>query len=701
MPEQLSNFSTTTTSARRWVEKGACGSRRSSAGRTSETPMSRSMTRSSGAPPLPPSRSNLRWEADMCGVAGAFCQPDGAQLVRVMTDRIGHRGPDADGLEDLSPGVPLQLGHRRLSIIDLSAAADQPFVKDGLHLSYNGELYNFRDLRASLQSMGVQFVTESDTEVVLESWRAWGPDALPRFRGMFAFAIYDEQSRALALARDPLGIKPMYLMPRGSGILFASELKAIVAAAGPELTIDPAALVASTMFYFLPDEQSALKGVFKLPPGSWAEWRSDGTKRAGRYWEPADEAFAAASGMPADLAAVLEESVAAHLVADVPVASFLSGGLDSSLITAMAASRNPSIEAYTITFRPEDQRLEAMPDDAIYARKMAAHLGIRLHEIEISPDVVDMLPRVVDVLDEPIGDPAAINTVLMCQAARDTGVKVMLSGMGADELFGGYRKHLACVLGARYQRALPKTLRSRVVAPSVGRLPVAAGGRGLRYSRWAKRFLTFAELPEEAAFRRSYTLYDPDELEALLDPDLSSHVDGVVEAHRSLYTDSALADHVNRMCLTDTRLFLPGLNLAYTDRSSMSASTEVRVPFVDPHVFRAAFSFRGAQKIRGRTQKVPLRQVAEAWVPRDVVARPKASFAAPLRAWVTNDLGPLIDDVLLDGRLVSSGFLRPQPLRRMVADQRSGRRDQSKQLWQLLSMELWFRSVMASGVASP
>jgi asparagine synthase (glutamine-hydrolysing) len=454
------------------------------------------------------------------------------------------------------------------------------------------------------------------------------------------------------------------------------------------------------MFYFLPEEQCALKGVFKLPPGSWAQWRTDGTSRAGRYWEPAEVALSAGRGSPADLAAVLEESVAAHLVADVPVASFLSGGLDSSLITAMAAARNPSIEAYTITFRPEDQRLEAMPDDAGYARKMAAHLGIRLHEIEISPDVVDMLPRIVDVLDEPIGDPAAINTVLMCRAARDAGVKVLLSGMGADELFGGYRKHLACVLGARYA-ALPKTLRTRVVAPGVERLPVAAAGRGLRYSRWAKRFLTFAELPEEAAFRRSYTLYDPDELQALLDPGLSPHVRAVVQAHHDLYTDGQLPDHVNRMCLTDSRLFLPGLNLAYTDRSSMSASTEVRVPFVDPHVFRAAFSFRGAQKIRGRAQKVPLRHVAEDLLPRDVVDRPKASFGAPLRAWVTNDLGPLIDDVLLDGRLVSSGFLRLPSLRRMVADQRSGRRDQSKQLWQLLSMELWYRNVTAAGVSSP
>jgi asparagine synthase (glutamine-hydrolysing) len=620
--------------------------------------------------------------------------------VQKMVDRICHRGPDAAGFADLSPHASVQLGHRRLSIIDLSTASDQPFVKDGLHLSYNGELYNYRELRNILRGKGVRFSTESDTEVVLESWRHWGPAALPRFRGMFAFALYDERRAALTLARDPLGIKPMYVMPRGNGILFASELKALVSAVGPELTVNPDALVASTLFYFLPEEQCAVKEVFKLPPGSWAEWRADGTSRAARYWEPAQEAAAAADGPNADLAAVLEESVAAHMVADVPVASFLSGGLDSSIITAMAADREPSIEAYTITFRAEDQRLEAMPDDAIYARKMAAHLGIQLHEIEISPDVVDMLPRVVDVLDEPIGDPAAINTVLMCQAAREAGVKVLLSGMGADELFGGYRKHLACVLGARYQM-LPRSLRSRVVAPSVDRLPVAAGGRGLRYSRWAKRFLSFAELPEEEAFRRSYTLYDPPELSALIDPELAPRVEAAVDAHRSLYTDSRLTDHVNKMCLTDTRLFLSGLNLAYTDRSSMAASTEVRVPFVDPIVFRAAFSFRGNQKIKGRTQKVPLRAIAEDWMPRDVVDRPKASFGAPLRAWVTNDLGPLIDDVLLDGRLISSGFLRQAPLRQMVSDQRNGRQDQSKQLWQLLSMELWYRGALAAGVAPP
>jgi asparagine synthase (glutamine-hydrolysing) len=222
----------------------------------------------------------------------------------------------------------------------------------------------------------------------------------------------------------------------------------------------------------------------------------------------------------------------------------------------------------------------------------------------------------------------------------------------------------------------------------------------LRYSRWAKRFLSFAELPEEAAYRRSYTLYDPDEAMGLLGPGLAGDVGAVLDGHRSLYVEGNLADHVNRMCLTDARLFLPALNLAYTDRSSMAASTEVRVPFVDPVVYRAAFTIPGNRKIRGLTQKVPLREVAQDWLPSDVIERPKASFGAPLRAWVGRDLAPLIDDVLLRGDLVSSGFLRPAVLARMVADQRSGRRDMAKQLWQLLSMELWYRGVRASGVGA-
>ncbi|MGN6577318.1 MAG: asparagine synthase-related protein, partial [Nocardioides sp.] len=297
------------------------------------------------------------------------------------------------------------------------------------------------------------------------------------------------------------------------------------------------------------------------------------------------------------------------------------------------------------------------------------------------------------------GDPAAINTVLMCEAARSAGVKVLLSGMGADELFGGYRKHLAYTLTTGYRR-IPAPMRTGLIVPAANRLPVAVGGRGIRTVRWAKRFLTFAELPEEEAFRRSYTLYDPDELADLVDPTLRTAVDGILAAHKATYDDNELPDAVSRMCLADTRMFMPGLNLTYTDRASMAASTEVRVPFVDPLVFEAAFSLPGKEKIRGRVQKAALKDVARQWLPDEIIDRPKASFGAPLRAWVTNDLRELVDDTLVGGELVSTGFLRREPLMRLIEDQRSGRRDESKQIWQLLSLELWYRNARAAGVGA-
>ena len=256
----------------------------------------------------------------MCGIAGCYQQPDGYRLAQVMTDRIAHRGPDAGGVwshED--DRVAIHLGHRRLSIIDLSAAADQPMIKDNLVMVYNGELYNYRELRKELAGRGVRFRTNSDTEVVVEAWRLWGPKALQRFRGMFAFALADTATGELFLARDPLGIKPLFYLPRGNGAMFASELKALVSAVGPELRVEPGALVASMLYYWVPEQFCAIEGVRKLPAGSWARLGPDGHLQVEQYWNIADVAKTAAAGPAPDLRQVIEESVTAHLVADVPV----------------------------------------------------------------------------------------------------------------------------------------------------------------------------------------------------------------------------------------------------------------------------------------------------------------------------------------------------------------------------------------------
>lgn len=630
----------------------------------------------------------------MCGIAGAYRWPDGEAVTRRLTDTLAHRGPDGSGRYGHAAGDgDVHLGHRRLAVVDLTGTGAQPMVADGLALTYNGELYNAPALRGELAAAGVRFRGTSDTEVLLEAWRRWGTDCLPRLRGMFAFGIFDERTGDLVLARDHLGIKPLFLLRRGTGLVFASELKALAAVAGGPLQVDPAALVASLLYYWVPDSRCAFREAEKLPPGSWLRCRPDGRVERGRFWQLKDVAAEgrerARAGERPDLAAVVEESTRQHLLSDVPVATFLSGGLDSSYLTALAARYRPGISAYTIGFRPEDARFEAMPDDLRHARRVAGEFGVDLHEIEIAPQVRDLLPRMTYHLDEPIGDPAAINTFLICSAARDAGVKVMLSGMGADELFAGYRKHLANLIALRYQR-VPRPLR-RGAAAAVGRLPVATARRGYRSVRFAKRFLSFAELPEETAFRRSYTMYDRDELLALVDPDLAGTVDDVLTEHADVYRDNDLDDFVNRMCLGDARMFLPGLNLAYTDRASMAASTEVRVPYVDVDVVRAAFTVPGDRKIVGRQGKAVLKEAAASVLPREIVYRPKGLFSAPLRAWMSRDLAPLVREVVHDGVLVENGFLRREALQRLVAEDAAGRRDYSKHLWHVLTLEYWYR----------
>jgi asparagine synthase (glutamine-hydrolysing) len=633
----------------------------------------------------------------MCGIAGAYRWPDGKAVTDRLTDILAHRGPDGEGRYSHSVGDgEVHLGHRRLAIIDLSETGAQPMVSDGLSLSYNGELYNAPELRAELAATGVRFRGTSDTEVLLEAWRRWGTDCLPRLRGMFAFGIFDERTGELVLARDQLGIKPLFLLRRGAGLLFASELKALAAVGGGTLQVDPAAMVSSLLYYWVPDSRCAYREAEKLPPGSWLRCRPDGSVQRGRFWNLKDVAAEgrerALSGELPDLAAIVEDSTRRHLLSDVPVATFLSGGLDSSYLTALAARHQSGISAYTIGFRAEDSRFEAMPDDLRYARQVAGQFGVDLHEIEIAPQVLDLLPKMAYHLDEPIGDPAAINTFLICQAAREAGVKVMLSGMGADELFAGYRKHLANQLALRYQR-IPGPLR-RGVSATVGRLPVATARRGYRSVRFAKRFLSFADLPEETAFRRSYTMYDQDELLALVNPDLAGTVEDVLTEHRDVYQDNDLDDFVNRMCLADSRMFLPGLNLAYTDRSSMAASTEVRVPYVDVEVVRAAFAFPGDRKIVGRQGKVALKEAALSILPREIVYRPKGLFSAPLRAWMSRDLAPLVREVVNDGELVRSGILNRDALARMVAEDAAGQQDYSKHLWHVLTLEYWYRGAM-------
>jgi asparagine synthase (glutamine-hydrolysing) len=295
----------------------------------------------------------------------------------------------------------------------------------------------------------------------------------------------------------------------------------------------------------------------------------------------------------------------------------------------------------------------------------------------------------VQMLDEPIGDAAAINTYLICKAARDAGTKVLLSGMGADEIFGGYRRHYACLLAAKYRRC-PSVVR-KGIGGLVDRLPVAGKNSGYRTIRWAKRFLSFADSPEEAAYRRSYTHYGRDEFEQLLSPDLMPAVDELIDEHAQIYGEGPVEDQINRMCATDLRLFLPGLNLAYTDRASMAVSTEVRVPYVDKEVIAAGAAISGRRKIRGRETKAILKEAAQGWLPSEIIYRPKMPFSVPLRAWTRRDLREMVEDQLLRGRMVQGGMINGRFLQRMIDEDRQGISDRSKEIWQLLTLESWMQ----------
>ncbi len=609
-----------------------------------------------------------------------------------MAQSIAHRGPDAQGEHTFGSGpTSVHLGHLRLSIIDVTDASNQPMVKDGLSMVYNGEVYNYKELRRQLEAEGATFKTQGDSEVVLEAWRFWGPESLNKLRGMFAFAIHDEATNRLVLARDHFGIKPLFYAAERGRLVFGSELKAVTRGLPTTPTIDFTAVVASLLYYWIPEKQCVYKEVQKLQPGTWLEISPGQDPRVHTYYDASVELTRPIENpvQAAELRGILEESVRAHLIADVPVSVFLSGGLDSSLITMLANRDIEDLDAYTIAFRAEDQAMESMPDDLYYARMLASENNITLNEIEISPDIADTLPQMTRILDEPIGDVAAINAWLICKEAREAGVKVLLSGMGADEIFGGYRKHYANLLAAQYRR-VPSVMRNNMVGPVVDKLPVAGRKRGYVSVRWAKRFLSFAELPEEAAFRRSYTHYAPEELQALISPELGGCVDQLVREHAEIYSEGPADDHVNRMCYADTRMFLPSLNLAYTDRASMAASTEVRVPFVDKEVIEAAFRIPGSAKIIGQSRKDILKKAAAPILPAKIANRPKAPFSAPLRAWIRRDLREMVDDLLGQGQLVSEGIVDRAAVRQMIDDDRAGVEDRSKEIWQLLTLETWW-----------
>jgi asparagine synthase (glutamine-hydrolysing) len=625
----------------------------------------------------------------MCGIAGmvGFVEP---RIVRGMTRILAHRGPDGEGVA-CPPGEPFGLGHRRLAIIDLSPSAAQPMwdADDRYCITYNGEIFNFKALRAELTAKGHRFRTTSDTEVLLAAFAEWSDGCLDRLNGMFAFAIWDRKERRLFAARDRLGIKPLYWAEHPGGLIFASEAKAILATGLIPVAADPE--VVHNPWHYPSGTRTGFIGVHKLPPAHVLRWR-DGRSTVGRWWDIPDDGTPLSRGEAASqLSELLPDAVTLQMTSDVPVGALLSGGLDSTIIVALMSRevREP-VRTISIRFRKEDQPFEAMPDDDCFARSVARRYGCRHTELEISPRVVDLLPSAVWHLDEPIFDPAAINTMLIAKEARAHGVTVLLSGMGADEVFGGYRKYLACLLAERYQRRVPSLARGAVERASA-HLPVATAHGGLRHLRWLRRFFTFASLPQTERFLASDLSLAPAEYRELFADAGALPYDElaeVVERRRRL--DAASGSYLRRMCRWDTTTFLPDHNLAYTDKATMSVGVEARPPFIDHRLVELAFRLSDAERVRGRVQKAILREVAAPWIPAEIARRPKANFAAPLRAWIRRDLAVMVGDVFSDAAIRRRGLYKPETVRRLIEDDRKGRADNSHMIWNLLNRELWF-----------
>lgn len=628
----------------------------------------------------------------MCGIVGSWSVGAPIGDLSLAIEAITHRGPDGRGeYSDAASGV--RLGHVRLAILDLSPTGNQPMLSaDGdVALVFNGEIYNFRELRAELEGQGVVFRGHSDTEVLLALYLRDGMSILPRLNGIFALALHDRRSGELLLARDAFGVKPLYYSDGAHGFVFASEIKAMLPLMPAEaLTLDPVAIDRYLTFLWCPGEGTPAREVRKLLPGHAMRIKHGHVAQVWAWYQlPARRGITGTMGEQQSVAAVadgLRTAVHRQLVADVPVGAFLSGGLDSSAIVAFARERVSDLRCFTIESAGSDDAGET--DDLPYARRVAAHLGVQLDVVQIdAARMAGDLQAMVIQLDEPLADPAPLNVLYISQLARQHGIKVLLSGAGGDDLFTGYRRHLAL----RYEGLwswLPRPARRRLAGLADGLDQRAALGRRMR------RLFAHADASADTRLCGYFAWIDQAELRALYSPELRAAVADV-------RADQPLQDFLDampqgptrleRMLALEQRFFLADHNLAYTDKMSMLAGVEVRVPFLDMDLVELAARIPDRYKQRGRTGKWVLKRAMEPCLPHDVIYRPKTGFGAPLRRWMRHELRELLGDLLSEQSLRQRGLFDPAAVQRLILDNDAGRKDAAYTLLSLLCIEIWCR----------
>lgn len=625
-------------------------------------------------------------EYAMCGIAGYAGFIDG-HLIRKMLASIAHRGPDDEGVW-LDAAAAITLGHRRLSIIDLSPAGHQPMKSaDGaLTIVYNGEVYNYRELKAVLEKQGAVFKSASDTEVLLHLYAAKGHGMLADLNGIFAFAIWDARKNELFVARDGFGVKPLYYAETSKGFIFASEMKALLCDRTLDRSINLEAVHQYVSYLYSCAPSTMLKNVHKLEPGHALVVKGGKVARKFKYYDlPYDQNLLNASEH--DLVEMLEghlrAAVRRQLVADVPVGAFLSGGLDSSAVVHFAK------EQYSGALQCFYGRGDAdgTVDDLPYARRVAAHLGVPLNLVDIHSDIVQDLETMIYHLDEPEADPAAINILYISEMARKSGIKVILSGTAGDDIFSGYRRHQA-LFAEKYWAWLPAPVR-RALQGASAFIPV-----GSSIGRRFEKYFRSASLPPDERLASYFLWIDEALSRTLYTPDAAAELNGrrvIAPFLAALGNLPKGTEPMNKMLYLEAKHFLADHNLNYTDKMGMARGVEIRVPLLDFELVKFVTCIPSELKQRGMTGKYIFKKAMEKYLPHDVIWRPKTGFHVPLHRWIHEDKAEFIRGIFEDSRFESRGIFDPAALRRLMEQDKNGSVSATYAILAIVCIEIWFR----------
>ncbi|MEM6986253.1 MAG: asparagine synthase (glutamine-hydrolyzing) [Pseudomonadota bacterium] len=628
----------------------------------------------------------------MCGIAGYAGQFD-ETLLSNMGRAIAHRGPDGAGqYTDEQHGIGL--AHTRLAIIDLSKFGHQPMLSDDgrVVIVFNGEIYNFPALREELEAVGHSFRGHSDTEVLLHLYLEHGQDFLPRLNGIFAFAIWDSRDQSLFLARDHFGVKPFYYTQTDKGYLFGSELKSILQEPSVSRELDVRGIQNALTFLWSPNETTMLKHVRKLPPGHAQVVRGG---KVERQWPFYDLTYGRSVKRERDEATLVDEldqqlraAVESQLISDVPVGAFLSGGLDSSAMVALAKQVNPDLDlqCYSMRFQGSGMTQEAGVEDLPYAQRVADHIGVKLNVVDVDSSLINDLPKMIYHLDEPQADAAALNVERICGLARANGNKVLLSGTGGDDILTGYRRHYALGL-ERYWSWLPGGVRSGI-ASAARAMPVNSA-----FTRRLSKMFSYAKYDPLDRVKSYFFWLPPDRVERLFSHDYRSEAAKISQL--DAFVDNAHqadCDPLDAMLFWEMKHFLCDHNLNYTDKLGMAEGVEIRVPLIDPNLVEFAATVPNGFKQRGKVGKYIFKRTMEKYLPHDVIYRPKSGFAVPLRHWLKNELKDYVDDMLSPASIDARGIFNADEVQRMIDEDRRGLNDFSYPIFALLCIEMWLRT---------